>query len=354
MWSFAIASITKIRIRIRVCLQAYHTLSSFDRAFRPFDPKTENSEQRLNMSNKLNPSSSCLILFCLCALLVFSAACNRGKLATGTTDTRSGAKRYALEGKVVSIDKNAGTANIDNEPIAGFMDAMIMPYTIKPASLLEQLQPGDSITADVVVEPGKYWLENVKVTAHSTSPAGKPTATAHIPAPGDEVPDFKLINQNGQRIALHQYRGQTLLLTLIYTRCPFPDFCPRVSHEFSAIDHQVRADPARYGKTHLLSISFDPAHDTPKVLRAYGYSCAGSQDPALFKHWEFSAIPATELSEFADYFALTYKEEGGLITHSLSTAVISPDGKIFKWYRDADWQASDLLHDVAAAAHPAS
>ena len=111
-----------------------------------------------------------------------------------------------------------------------------MPYTIKPPSMLDQLQPGDSITADVVVEPDKYWLENVKVTGHSKAPAGTPTATEHIPNPGDLVPDFKLINQNGKRISLHQYRGQTLLLTLIYTRCPFPDFCPRVSHEFAAIE----------------------------------------------------------------------------------------------------------------------
>ena len=216
------------------------------------------------------------------------------------------------------MDTNAGTANIDNEPIAGFMDAMTMPYTIKPPSTLDQLRPGDSITADVVVESDKYWLENVKVTGHPKGPAGTPTATVHIPNPGDPVPDFKLINQNGKRISLHQYRGQTLLLTLIYTRCPFPDFCPRVSHEFAAIDRQVRAAPARYGRTHLLSISFDPAHDTPKVLRAYGFSCAGSKDSALFTHWEFSAVPPAELPKFADYFALTYKKEGGLITHSLS------------------------------------
>ena len=136
-------------------------------------------------------------------------------------------------------DKNAGTANIGNEPIAGFMDAMIMPYTIKPPSGLDQLQPGDSITADVVVESDKYWLENVKVTGHSQSPAAKPAASVHIPTPGDPVPDFKLINQNGKNISLHQYRGQTLLLTLIYTRCPFPDFCPRVSHEFAVIDRRV-------------------------------------------------------------------------------------------------------------------
>jgi protein SCO1/2 len=292
-------------------------------------------------------------LFCLCILLTFTCACNRGKSQPGSANLQSGAKRYALKGKVITVDKNAGTANIDNEPIAGFMDAMIMPYTFKPPTQINQLQPGDSITADVVVDNDKYWLENVKVTGHSETPASKPTATVHIPAPGDEVPDFKLVNQNGKSISLHHYRGQTLLLTLIYTRCPFPDFCPRVSHEFATIDRQLRADPARYGKTHLLSISFDPAHDTPRVLRAYGFSCAGSKDPALFTRWEFSTIPQTELQEFADYFALTYKEEGGLITHSLSTAVISPDGKIFKWYHGADWQASDLLQDIAAS-HPAS
>jgi protein SCO1/2 len=309
-------------------------------------------------------SSQRLALFSLCVLLVVSAACNRTPSQLAATSAQSSAKRFAFKGKVMSVDKNAGTANIDNEPVPGFMDAMVMPYTIKPASALDQLQPGDTITADVVVQPDKvppdstqpdntYWLENVKVVAHSQTPAGKPTSSIHIPSPGDQVPDFKLVNQNGQHTSLHQYRGQTLLLTLIYTRCPFPDFCPRVSHEFAAIDRQVRADPSRYGKTHLLSICFDPAHDTPKVLRAYGFSCAGTKDPALFTHWEFSAIPQSELQKFADYFALTYSEDGGAITHSLSTAVISPDGKIYRWYHGADWQASDVLQDIAAA-HSAS
>jgi protein SCO1/2 len=304
------------------------------------------------MSIQMKSCSSRLALLCLCAL-TFCGGCKRSQ--TGGAGSQSSLKRYAFKGKVISVDKNAGTANIDNEPISGFMDAMIMPYTIKPSAMLDQLQPGDTITADVVVQAdNKYWLENVKVTGHSQAPAGAPTATVHIPEPGDAVPDFHLINQNGKSISLHQYHGETLLLTLIYTRCPFPDFCPRVSHEFAAIDRQVQADPARYGKTHLLSISFDPVHDTPRVLREYGFSCAGRKDPALFKHWEFSAIPAAELPDFADYFALTYREEGGLITHSLSTAVVSPDGKIFKWYHGAEWQASDLLQDIAAAAHPVS
>jgi protein SCO1 len=288
-------------------------------------------------------------LICLSTLLTFSA-CNRQKSEQPSpTSATQGPKRYAFKGKIMTVDKNAGTANIDNEPIPNFMDSMVMPYSFKPPTLINNLQPGDSIIGEVVLDNGQYWLENVKVIGHSQAPADKPTSSLHIPQPGDEVPDFHLVNQSGKNVSLHQYRGQTLLLTLIYTRCPFPDFCPRVSHEFAAIDRQLRADPARYGKTHLLSISFDPAHDSPKILRAYGFECAGSKDPAVFRHWEFTAIPQSELPQFADYFALTYKEEGGLITHSLSTAVIAPDGKIFKWYHGADWQASDLLQDVEKA-----
>ncbi len=298
------------------------------------------------MSLKESSYSRLIALWWISAVLILLPSCNR------SASTQP--KRYALKGTVISIDKNAGTADVDNEPIQGFMEKMVMPYKIKPPDMLGQLKAGDTIAADVVVEPNSYWLENVKVTGHTQVPTSeKPAASMHLPNPGDDVPDFKLVNQSGREISLHQYHGETLLVTLIYTRCPFPDFCPRVSHEFADIDKEIQADPARYGKTHLLSVSFDPVHDTPKVLRAYGFSCAGSKDPALFKRWEFAAIPKAELPKFADFFALTYEDNDGVITHSLSTAVISADGKIYRWYHGAEWAASDLLQDLAAA-HAAS
>jgi Cu/Ag efflux protein CusF len=131
------------------------------------------------MQRTLNPRLPLAALFFLCALLPFSAACNRGKPPAASTPSQPGTKRYSLKGKVISIDKNAGTANIDNEPIAGFMDPMTMPYAIKPPAALDQLQPGDTITADVVVEPDKYWLENVKVAERPKTPASKPTAASN-------------------------------------------------------------------------------------------------------------------------------------------------------------------------------
>ena len=231
-----------------------------------------------------------------------------------------------------------------------------MSYKVKPTASLNHLVPGDSVSADVVVQrdrdpevPPDYWLENVKVIAHADPAPAAAGSALHMPAPGDDVPDFSFTNQNGKHVSLKQYRGNALLVTFIYTRCPFPDFCPRVSSNFAEIYKQLDTNPALAG-TRLLSISFDPEHDTPKVLREYGFSVAHTHAPALFKRWEFAAPSGADLPQIAGFFALTIKPEGGLITHNLSTAVIGPDGKIVKWYHGSDWQVSDLMKDVAAIA----
>jgi len=286
--------------------------------------------------------SRVMAVILLTAAVLIAVACSRSN--------PGGAKRYQLKGKIVSIDKQSGMLNVDSEDIPGFMAAMTMPYAVKPATELNRLSTGDSITADVVLQKEDYWLENVKVTGHSSAPP-KPASEVHIPAAGDVVPDFQLTNQSGKRISIDEYRGRTLILTFIYTRCPFPDYCPRVSGEFAEIHRQLRADETRYRKTHLLSISIDPEHDTPKILREYGWSVAGSKESGLFEHWEFAVPRASDLPRIASYFGLTYAGDDGVITHSLSTAVIGPDGKIFKWYHGNEWRAADLLKDAADLLH---
>jgi protein SCO1/2 len=121
-----------------------------------------------------------------------------------------------------------------------------------------------------------------------------------------------------------------------------------MSSKFSEIYKQLGTNPALAG-THLLSITFDPQHDTPKVLRDYGFSMAHTREPALFDAWEFAAPSPADLPKIADFFALTVKPEGGLITHNLSTAVIGPDGKVVKWYHGSDWPVSDLIKDATGA-----
>jgi protein SCO1 len=281
----------------------------------------------------------------LCFIAVFLSSCHR--------QSSEAPKRYPFTGRVVSIDASSQSAVVDGDNVPGFMDAMTMAYKIKPPAALTQLAPGDSISAEVVVQPAEstnvpgYWLENVKVTAHSKTPPAAPT-TQRIPAPGDAVPDFVLTNEQGKHFSLKQYHGKVLLLTFIYTRCPFPDFCPRMSSNFSEIYQQLSASPS-LANVRLLSVSFDPQHDTPKVLRDYAYSVAHTRSATLFERWQFAVPSAADLARIAQFFGLVYKPENGLITHSLSTTVISPDGKIVSWYHGGDWQVSDLVRDAVSA-----
>ena len=280
----------------------------------------------------------------LCTALLI--ACGPSKQAK-----RAGEKRYKLNGRVVSVDKQNKSLVVDGEDIPGFMPAMTMPYQVKNASDLDKVAPGDSVAAEIVGQDTDYWLENIQVTKHSSAPPAKPSASLHIPESGEQVPDFELTNQNGKRISLNQYRGKALILTFIYTRCPFPDFCPRVSGQFAEINRDLEVDANLNHKTHLLSISFDPKHDSPKALRDYALTYTKNAKSSPFNHWEFAVTPANELPKVANFFALTYTEEGGAITHSLSTAVIGPDGRIFKWYHGNDWTSSELLKDAADALH---
>jgi protein SCO1/2 len=306
--------------------------------------KNKNKEDRVP---NINLASLKLPLLLLCILTSFSCA----KHSTPPV------KRYPFTGRIISLDKPTQSAVIDGDLVQGFMEAMEMSYKVKNAGEFNQLAAGDSIRAEVVVvdtsdrnaDPDS-WLENVKVTGHSTTPtttpaAAKPTAELHIPAAGEDVPDFHFTNQSARSISLKQYRGQVLFVTFIYTRCPFPDYCPRVGAEFAQLHQQLAA------KTHLLCISFDPEHDTAKVLRDYGFSLLHSHSLVAFDRWDFAAPRAADLPEIARYFALTYKPDHGVIVHSLSTAVIGPDGKIIHWYHGSDWQVSDLVKDATEALH---
>jgi protein SCO1/2 len=157
------------------------------------------------------------------------------------------------------------------------------------------------------------------------------------------VPDFHLLNQDNKRIHLAQYRGRPVMLTFIYTRCPLPDYCPRTSGYFSEIYRGLQSLPGSIRRPHLLTISFDTDFDTPAVLRGYASRYI---DPAGFKDWTFATGTADEIKQITGYFGLMYRRESGQITHSLVTALIAPDGKLARLYRNNEWTPGQVLEDL--------
>ena len=292
-------------------------------------------------------------LFVLAVIAVVAlGGCHRGQESSPDSSSDSSYKVYKLRGKVVGTNPATGEVTLNHEAIPGFMDAMTMPYKLKDSSIVSELHPGDVITADVLVSQGadaSVLLDHIVVVAQG-KPDYRPAVVYHVPAKGDAVPDFKLRNQDGRIIHLHQFRGKDVLITFIYTRCPLPNFCPLVTHNFAVIDKQLTATPGMKGKTHLLSVSFDPEHDTPERLKAYGEEYIGSDSKAAFANWDF-AVPEkpvlTEMAKFFDVGITTAPDQ--TITHTLSTTLIGPDGKVLKFYPGNDWTPEQVINDVKHA-----
>lgn len=262
---------------------------------------------------------------------------------------------YQLKGVVVSTSPSTGEVSVDSEEIPGFMGAMIMPYKLAQPNIAGELHSGDHIVARLrVSDTGAALLDRIVVTAQAR-PDYKPKMVYNVLKPGEPVPDFHFLNQSGRTIRLEQFRGKALLITFVYTRCPLPDYCIRMSRNFAQIDRELAADPSLYRRTHLLSISFDPEHDTPKVLRAYGEEYAGKSAPGAFAHWDFAAAPTAELPDVEKFFDVGVSPGAdGTLTHSLSTVAIAPDGTVFHWYPTNDWSPEDAIRQLQLSLGQAS
>lgn len=272
------------------------------------------------------------------------AGCHRAP--SGSSQTAAGVKQYKVRGVVVSTDAVKGQVTVDSEAIPGFMEAMIMPYTLKQPNIITELHPGDTITATLTVSRDGDLLDEIDVIAQAKADYKPPVSYREL-NPGDAVPDFKLLNEKNRLIHISQFRGKVLLMTFIYTRCPLADYCVRMSRNFAHLDKMLAADPGLYAKTHLLSVSFDPEYDTPAVLRSYGGAYTGNYTKETFEHWDFAAPPQPELEKILNFFLVgVTPEKDKTLTHSLSTLVITPDGKIYKWYPTNDWTPEQIFTDV--------
>jgi len=306
-----------------------------------------------HMQNRSYRRAGAFLAFLLC-FAVMLAACSKPAEQSPASQASQAAKRFHLVGKIISVNTANNSLTIDHQAIPGFMDAMTMAYTVHSAQDMTGLGPGDEITADVVVpDVGTLYIENIMVTkkgSGATPVSGAaPSSELHEPQPGERVPDFAFINQDGKRIHLSSFRGDALLVTFIYTRCPYPEYCPLVSKNFAQVYASSRSSAPASSKIRLLSVSFDPQHDTPAVLKQYAETFRKSAGGPVFDRWEFVAAPPAELKSVANFFGLYFSESGGQIVHSMSTTVISPDGTVSKWYRDNQWAPADLLADANAA-----
>lgn len=295
-----------------------------------------------------------VLLVLLCGILAISQGCRKEEhkpASSSATPASTGAKTYPLEGEVLAKNPSNGEITVKHGNIPGFMPAMTMVYKTKDPSMVQQLNPGDQITADILVPENSddYRLSNLKITGKSDGN----TAASLLPAQplkvGEKAPEVPLVNQDGKTIHLKDYQGKALLVTFIYTRCPLPTACPLITSRFAKIYERLGKEQKTAVKTHLLSISLDPSYDTSPVLRKYGLAYL-DDNPAGFARWEFANTTTADLKKLAQSFGLEYAIEDNQITHTMQTILIGPDSTILQTWNGSSWDTDSVANAVKAAA----
>ena len=260
----------------------------------------------------------------------------------------SATERHAARGLVVKVDLAKKSVLISCEEIPGYMSAMVMPFEVKRGNELEGLGPGTMIEFTVVVDGQSAYIEQIHIHKYESAELDPLTArrlkvitqlgdggSVEGLKAGDVVPDFTLVDQTRRNVTLSSFQGKVVLITFTYTHCALPNFCFRVANHF----RQVQARYAdRLGKDLvLMTITFDPAHDTPEVMAKYGETWHA--DP---KDWHLLTGEASQVAAVGRKYGISFWADEGLMNHSLHTFVVDRSGRLVADLEGNEYTTAEL------------
>jgi protein SCO1/2 len=281
-------------------------------------------------------------------VIVFSVAgLSLALFLFGCSRSDKNARHYDTRGVIRGISPDRTTLEIQHENIPDFMPSMTMEFLPRDQKEIANLKLGDAISFLLTVTKNDFWIDHVnkiareEVNVRDPKPQGAPEPESPRLHEGDSLPHFSLRDENGKPITVETFRGQPLVVTFVFTRCAVPNFCPRMTSQFSELQNSIKAETGIAARTHLLSITLDPAFDTPQILKQYG--AHSNEDPAV---WSLATGDPKEIDALTQAFSVYRQNEGGTISHGLATAMVDGNGTILKIWRGNAWTPDDVIKEL--------
>lgn len=279
-------------------------------------------------------------------------------VVSGSPAPATNLQTFFVRGVVKELKPDGRTVVIDHEEIPNYMAKMVMPFKVKDTNQLAGLGTNDQVHFRFTVAEFESWIDQVTKTGTAAAPVADPNRKnfrlvreVEVLKEGDALPAYTFTDQRGQPFRTADFRGRALALTFIFTRCPVPDFCPRMSLRFAQADKQLRALAGGPTNYHLLSLSFDVDHDTPPVLQNYA-NIVKAQHGADLGRWTFATGKLIDIDDITERFGLVFPRdaEKPVFNHNLRTVVIDAAGKVQKIFIGNDWKADDLVAELVKGA----
>lgn len=260
---------------------------------------------------------------------------------------------YSVTGVVKELRADGSNIVVTHEMIPGFMPAMTMPFAARDSREIATLRPGEKIAFRLLVTADESWIDSVQRLDQAPSAPSFDLAQSRIVRDveplvlGQVVPDYVFTNELGQATKLSDFRGGAVALTFIFTRCPLPEFCPRMLKNFSSTMAALRVRDQAPTNWHLITVTIDPAFDTPAVLR--NYAERHQYDP---QRWNFLTGALIDIDALAEQVGLVFRRQtpNALPDHNLRTLVIDRQGRLAKTIVGNTWRPDELVEGLVEAA----
>lgn len=157
----------------------------------------------------------------------------------------------------------------------------------------------------------------------------------------DTVPNFELIDQNGQKVTFDQMRGKGVIVSFLFTRCPYPDKCPMIGRKLGDLAALAKNLGEDKDDIRVMAITLDPAYDRPEVLKAYTQGFDKKH-----KGWTFLTGTEEQVAQVAGAFGVTYWKENGTVEHNMRTAFVDPQGRLRIVKTGSTWLAGEFAAEI--------
>jgi protein SCO1/2 len=296
-----------------------------------------------------------LILF-LAGVLILGVSCGRSaqveEKSSGAKSSAAKANRvFEVKGVIKELQPDGKTVQIRHEAITNYMPAMVMSFEAKEPKELVGLKAGDEVKFRMTVTEDDFWIDQIqKLTVGNPNQLPSKAGVFHFSRDleplqiGDALPEYHFTNELGQAVNTGQFKGQAVGITFIFTRCPLPNFCPKMTSNFQEVQKKLLGMSGGPTNWQLLTISFDPEFDTPEILKAYAERYKA--DP---KHWNFLTGDITEISTISDQFGQMFWKDEGALNHNLRTAVVDASGKVQKVFQGNNWTTEEMVAEMVKA-----
>ncbi|MDF1738977.1 MAG: SCO family protein [Verrucomicrobiales bacterium] len=274
-------------------------------------------------------------------IVILFSGCGRNE---GAADNEAEETVYPVRGVVQKRMDDPSMLLIDHEEIPGFMPRMVMPFRVLDPSLFDGLEPGMEVTLDFHVTETDSWATNVVATGERGPITLEERAdSSKLLGVGDELPDYEFVDETGKAVRFSDFRGMPVAVTFVFSRCPVPEYCPRMMNHFATVREKLDADPEAPKSYRLLTISFDSEHDSSEIMKTWG---AGYGHKAG-QSWSLLSTPESEvIDSIASRVGLRFGESNGTLQHNLRTLVLDRDGVIRALYTDETWSVDDLILEI--------